>query len=133
MPGEVEFTCILPGLTAFVKLRVGPTFEFGAAFLVQNLAIRSFNYVLEISSACVLFMEGFFFPSKRCEDRCNLLTCSNFLELGWKKDNRVAVSWDCPEELGSAWPKGVVYCGVTVGWRGEVQTAPVLVFGSMES
>lgn len=50
-----------------------------------------------------------------------------------EQDNHVAVSWDCPEELGSAWPKGVVYCGVTVGWRGEVQTAPVPVFGSMES
>lgn len=33
MPGAVKFTCILPGLTAFVKLPIGPTFDFGAAFL----------------------------------------------------------------------------------------------------
>lgn len=40
--------------------------------------------------------------------------------------NLVAMGWDCPKQLTSAWPESVVYHGVTLGWRGVVQTAPVL-------
>lgn len=43
-----------------------------------------------------------------------------------EQHNLVAMGWDCPQQLASAWPKSVMYHGVTLGQRGEIQTAPVL-------
>lgn len=43
-----------------------------------------------------------------------------------ERHNLVAMGWDWPEQLASTWPKSVVYQGVTLGRRGQIQTAPVL-------
>lgn len=75
---------MLPGFPAFVKLSGDPMSGLAAAFLVQNLGDTELQLpVRDIKYLCAL-CGGFFFPSRSCEDRCDLLGCSNVLELGWK-------------------------------------------------